>query len=198
MSEDASLEHCATATVPWRVPFPDWFSRWAHYYAAHASCGSYSLEKWLLIGAGMTIRRQCWQELRRDGFQLQLTGRVGAKLTTCEDLELGCAIQLAGWKIRVEPRLKLQHYMPPARLDWNYLRRLVRKTGEALALLDCYFVMPNQEGLKRHLRHRWWVRLISEFRQTLTNIGLAEFLNFAFEQWKVRTILCFWSNKSVG
>src|SRR6516162_6560413 len=45
MSEDASLEHCATATVPWRVPFPDWFSRWAHYYAAHASCGSYSLEK---------------------------------------------------------------------------------------------------------------------------------------------------------
>ena len=128
----------------------------------------------------MTIRRQCWQELRRDGFQLQLTGRVGAKLTTCEDLELGCAIQLAGWKIRVEPRLKLQHYMPPARLDWNYLRRLVRKTGEALALLDCYFVMPNQEGLKRHLRHRWWVRLISESCQAARKYPLGRILRSRF------------------
>jgi cellulose synthase/poly-beta-1,6-N-acetylglucosamine synthase-like glycosyltransferase len=177
MSEDASLGAlCSSNRAVADVPFPNWFSRWANYYAAHASCESSALENWLLIGAGMTIRTQCWQELRRDGFQPQLTDRVGAGLTTCGDLELGCAIQLAGWKIRVEPRLKLQHYMPPARLDWNYLRRLARKTGEAMALLDCYFVMPTQEGLKRHLRHRWWVRLISESCQIARQYPLGRIL----------------------
>jgi glycosyltransferase involved in cell wall biosynthesis len=145
------------------VDFPEWFWRWAHYYAAHGSCQFETLEHWILVGAGMTIRKRCWDDLKRNGFQSRLTDRVGSRLTTCGDLELGCAIQLAGWKIRVEPRLKLEHYMTPRRLQWNYLRRLARATGQAMALLDGYFFFSQPEtGLKGRLRRHWWAHLIRE------------------------------------
>jgi hypothetical protein len=76
---------------------------------------------------------------------------------------LGCAIQLAGWKIRVEPRLKLQHFMTPNRLQWRYLRNLARATGEAMALLDSYFFFSQPEAsLKHRLRRYWWAHLIKE------------------------------------
>jgi glycosyltransferase involved in cell wall biosynthesis len=177
MSEDPALGALSSMnTAVADGGFPPWFSRWAHYYAAHASCEFSTLESWLLIGAGMTIRKRCWQELRRDGFQPRLTDRLGARLTTCGDLELGCAIQLAGWKIRVEPRLRLQHYIPHARLDWNYLRRLARASGEATALLDCYFFSQTPHGLKGRLRHHWWVRLIRESLQITSRYSLGRIL----------------------
>ena len=162
-SELGALGSCNTAVA--EVLFPEWFWRWAHYYAAHASCRSESatLERWILVGAGMTIRKSAWQDLKRNNFGFRLTGRVGKSLSTCEDLELGCAIQLAGWKIRVEPRLKLQHFMTPNRLQWRYLRNLARATGEAMALLDSYFFFSQPEAsLKHRLRRYWWAHLIKE------------------------------------
>jgi glycosyltransferase involved in cell wall biosynthesis len=145
------------------VNFPRWFRRWAHYYAAHGSCDSDYLEGWLLIGAGMTIRKLCWYDLKRNGFRPQLTDRIGARLTTCGDLELGCAIQLAGWRIRTEPRLRLQHYMTPGRLQWGYLRKLARSTGEAMALLDSYLFFSRVQGnFRDRVRSYWLLRLLSE------------------------------------
>jgi hypothetical protein len=123
------------------------------------------MESWLLIGAGMSIRKECWEDLKVNGFRCRLTDRVGKSLATCGDLELGCAIQLAGWKIRVEPRLQLQHYMTPPRLQWRYLRKLARTTGEAMALLDSYFFFSRDQGLKDRLRRYWWARAIRETMQ---------------------------------
>jgi len=80
------------------APFPEWFWRWAHYYAAClllvriGNAGG----RWILVGAGMTIRKRTWQDVRRNDFRLQLSDRVGQRLSTCGGLELGWAIQLAG------------------------------------------------------------------------------------------------------
>lgn len=162
-------------------PFPDWFPRWAHYYAAHASCECAMLETWILVGAGMTIRKRAWEQLKRNGFRLQLTDRVGSSLSTCGDLELGCALQLASWRIRVEPRLHLQHYMQEKRLDWKYLRRLVRATGEAMALLDSYFFFWQcGPGLKNRLRQRWWVHVIKEAMELVRQYSIAKVLGSWF------------------
>ena len=40
-----------------------------------------------------------------------INDRVGRRLFGGGDTELTTAIRLAGWKIRVEPRLRLQHFM---------------------------------------------------------------------------------------
>jgi glycosyltransferase involved in cell wall biosynthesis len=184
MSADPELGAIgSTNTAVADIAFPEWFSRWAHYYAAHASCEFTTLENWLLIGAGMTIRKRCWEDLRRNGFRPQLTDRVGTRLTTCGDLELGCAIQLAGWKIRAEPRLILRHYMTPHRLQWMYLRRVARATGEAMALLDSYFFFSRQrKGLKGRLRQYWWAHLIKESLQLRREYSLTWFMRSFFQE----------------
>jgi glycosyltransferase involved in cell wall biosynthesis len=146
------------------VPFPEWFSRYCHYYAAWAYREPVTFPTWALSGAGMSIRKSTWQKLREEGFRLCLTGRLGNRLSSCEDVEIGCAIQLAGWKIRVEPRLRLQHYMTHTRLQWKYLRGLLRAIGEANIILDSYLFVTQSEraNLLSRLRLCWWLRLAKE------------------------------------
>jgi glycosyltransferase involved in cell wall biosynthesis len=143
------------------VPLPDWFSRYCHLYAAWADRESATPPPWILNGAGMTIRKSSWDELRQNGFKLQLTDRVGTRLSSSGDLEIGCALHLAGWKIRIERRLRLQHYMTARRLDWSYLRRLLHSIGESDALLEAYLV-PFQTGMNplSRLRQFWWFQVV--------------------------------------
>jgi glycosyltransferase involved in cell wall biosynthesis len=158
------------------VPFPDWFSRYCHYYAAWAYRESATLAAWVLNGAGMTIRKAAWLELRRNGFESKLTDRIGSRLTSGGDLEMGCAIQLAGWKIRLEPDLKLEHYMTPGRLQWSYLRKLLRRSGEAHVTLDCYLLVSQsvQPSLINRLRRCWWIRLSKEAMQLFCSYSVAK------------------------
>ena len=126
----------------------------------------------------MSIRKSTWQNLRRDGFRLSLTGRLGNRLSSCEDVEIGCAIQLASWKIRVEPRLQLQHYMTPTRLQWTYLRGLLRGVGEANVILDSYLFVSQSDhvDLLNRLRLCWWTRLAKEILYLIHSSRIAKLI----------------------
>jgi hypothetical protein len=91
-----------------------------------------------LIGAGLSVRKAAWDSLVREGFHSWLSGRVGARLSGGEDTELTIALLLNGWKLALEPRLKLKHFMPAHRLDWRYLRRTARGYGASHVALDAY------------------------------------------------------------
>jgi hypothetical protein len=71
------------------------------------------------------------------------------------------AIRLAGWKIRVEPSLRIRHFMPAARLRWRYLRRLERGYAASQVLLDAYsnHSLSMRTGFKSLLGHQWWCQL---------------------------------------
>lgn len=188
----------STNTAVAETAFPNWFPRWAHYYAAHASCEFPSMEGWLLVGAGMSVRKHCWDEMKTNGFRQRLTDRVGTRLTTCGDLELGCALQLAGWKIRVEPSLQLRHFMTPARLQWRYLRHLARKTGEAMTLLDSYFYFSRpQTGFKGRLRQYWWAHFARETMQLIARYSMTTVLGYPFCNLEGRDDIVF-LEQSVG
>jgi glycosyltransferase involved in cell wall biosynthesis len=183
MSSDSELGAIGSInTAVADVAFPEWFSRYCAYYAAWAFSESAELAGWVLNGAGMTIRKTAWRHLRRDGFELRLTGRIGSRLTSGDDLEMGCAIQLAGWKIRVEPRLKLKHYMTPRRLQWSYLRKLLRRCGECQVVIDCYILVSQSEQptLMNRLRQCWWVRLSKEVIQLMCSYSLAKIVKSTF------------------
>jgi glycosyltransferase involved in cell wall biosynthesis len=109
-----------------------------------------------LKGAGMAVRKTAWQELHASGFQSFLTGRKGASLTCGEDTEITHALYLRGWKLRVDDRLRLLHFMPAGRLEWSYLRRLVRSSSASLALTDAYFAAGRTRELPANLRSPWW------------------------------------------
>ena len=162
------------------VPFPDWFARYCQYYGAWPYRESAAPRR--LNGAGMTIRKTAWRELKREGFKPQLTGRVGSRLTCGEDLELGFALQLRGYKIRLEPTLQLEHYMAPGRLQWSYLRRLLRSYGEASVILDGYSLVSQSVQLKQvnRLRRCWWIRLGTEASQLLYSYSVVKLLKSRF------------------
>ena len=181
------------------VPLPQWFRRYCEFYACWAS-SELSAVPTMLNGAGMTIRKSVWEELRNNGFESRLTDRVGTRLSSCGDLELGLAIKLAGWKILIEPRLQLDHYLSAERLRWNYLRRLMRGIGESNVLLDFYFnasqeghthppvalaveVGFHRAGLIDRIRKRyWWWKFVSEARRLLRRYSVRTLIKCCFAE----------------
>jgi len=183
MSMDSQLGAVGSAnTAVAEVAFPEWFSRYSSYYAAWDFPEVATIAPSFLVGAGMTIRKSVWQWLRHNGFHPRLTDRLGTRLTSSGDVELGCAIRLAGWKIRVEPQLELEHYMTAHRLRWDYLRRLIRGVGESHVVLDSYLRVAQCQhpSLLNRLRQCWWVRLATETAQLVSSQSSAKLVGCLF------------------
>jgi glycosyltransferase involved in cell wall biosynthesis len=129
---------------------PAWFSRFQTSYAVSPpdwKTGDITEFRGWLWGAGLSLRRQTWDDLVAAGWQWQLTGRRGSALNSGEDSELCLAAKAAGWRLWYDPRLRLRHHIPAARLEWSYLRRVSRASGEASVIHDLY----RSEG-----RAHWW------------------------------------------
>lgn len=139
---------------------PDWFTDFHSIYAilTESDLNQRKSPPEYLHGAGLCVRKHAWTQLIQGGFRSLLTDRVGGQPSGGGDSELTLAIRLAGWKIRVEPRLRLQHFMPAHRLRWDYLRRLERGYGASQALLDAYSThnLSMRLGLKPRLGQLWW------------------------------------------
>lgn len=134
-----------------------------------------------LWGTGFK-RKTAWQQLIEHGFNPLLVGRQGRRLLSGEDIEISLAFRLAGWKLWYDPRLKFKHFLPVYRLDWNYLRRLVRGFGISNVRLDPYrFALTGEpKTLRQRLERTWqWQFLIGlinirRFRRTLTKLLLKQ------------------------
>jgi glycosyltransferase involved in cell wall biosynthesis len=144
------------------IPEPDWFSQ---YNAIYAILTDADLTEWsqpdYLNGAGLCVRKEAWEQLVRAGFRSLVTDRLGARLSGGGDTELTMALRLAGWKIRVEPNLRLRHFMPASRLRWDYLRRLERGYAASYVSLEAYSAhnLSMRLGFKPRLGQRWWCQL---------------------------------------
>jgi glycosyltransferase involved in cell wall biosynthesis len=123
-------------TVP-----PKWFGEFRASYAIsterHLS-GDITWSGAPLFGAGLTIRRPAWEQLRDAGFEFQLVGRQGRKVTSGEDEELCLALRMVGWHWWRDPRLRFRHFIESRRLNWQYCRKLYRGWGAASVVLDLY------------------------------------------------------------
>ena len=117
-------------------------------------------------GAGMAIRKVAWQALYEGGFRSRLIGRKGKALSGGEDNELTMALRLSGWKLAVSPGLQMQHFMPSQRLQWNYLRKLVRGYAAAHVLLEAYTEHSMSLGAPKSIvSDRWWYQLARTTKQ---------------------------------
>lgn len=151
---------------------PVWFNNFQGSYAvgqqADAS-GDVTLTRGYLWGAGLTIRKSIWEQLRFNGFRSLLADRQGMVLSSGGDTELCLAFILAGWKLRYDERLKFQHFMPPSRLQWSYLRRLHRGFGVATVGVDPYLfaLEGNPARCRDRLRPIWASQAYVTFRKLL-------------------------------
>lgn len=145
---------------------PEWFERFSRSYAVGGMATEASDVTWskgYLFGAGLSIRKRAWQSIRRHGFTPLLSDRTGTALTSGGDTEMCRALRLAGWKLYYDPRLRLKHYMPAARLDWNYLRRLRRSMGSASIFTDSYTFAsrPNRFGISKPIKENWVFQIMT-------------------------------------
>ncbi len=105
---------------------PAWFEQFQAVYAI-GSPGSTSgpLGQGVNVaGAGSVVSKRCWQLLRSCGFEFNNSAKRGGALSGGEDVELGNALQLAGYKTWYDERLRFRHFMYKERLTWKYLRRV--------------------------------------------------------------------------
>lgn len=147
-----------SATAVPEGPVPAWFAAHSGSFAvgeqAHApgECRH-------LWGAGLTIRKAVWLQLRDAGFVPALAGRRGSSLTAGEDSEICLAAALAGWHLYYEPELKLHHFIPSSRLTWDHLRKLYRGFGAARVYLPLYQGWWEDNDYSRTAHLSWFGRL---------------------------------------
>jgi glycosyltransferase involved in cell wall biosynthesis len=101
------------------------------------------------VGAGLWFRREAflaavpWREPER-----LMTDRSGRALTSGGDIELGVLLGAAGWRRAYSPEVRLEHVIPPSRLEWRYFARLVDGVVRStLTLEERYGAKPH--GLRR-------------------------------------------------
>ena len=157
--ENPKVAACGGPTEgAFEVPPPEWFTSYQGNFAVgsqHEKPGDVTDRPNVLWGAGLTVRKSAWSALQQSGFRFRLTDRSGAGLTSGGDHELCFGLVLIGWRLWYDPRLHLRHYMPAGRVNWGYLRRLLRGAGWSSAWLD-----PYKEALGQQARQSWfWANL---------------------------------------
>jgi GT2 family glycosyltransferase len=139
-------------------PQPSWFNDYAERYAvgqqAAQSCDVTHIRGYLW-GAGLSVRRTAWDNIRTHGFRFRLPGRRPGNLRSGEDVELCRVLALRGWRLWYDTRLQLKHFMPRERLEPGYLKRLCRANGGVSMIMELYS-REEEVGIKGWLRSRWY------------------------------------------
>jgi glycosyltransferase involved in cell wall biosynthesis len=145
------------------VSSPAWFDDFHESYAVLTERDLEQMTEPLryLPTAGLCVRGAAWDQLVRNGFRFQLPGRVGNNLHGGEDVELTMALRLTGWNLRIDRRLRLQHFMPRRRLEWRYLRRMLRDYGASHVPIDAYtdYSLSLEPGIRTWVSDSWWYQL---------------------------------------
>lgn len=167
MSKDPSIGACGgPSEAAFESTPPAWFDTFQQNYAVGPQgerSGYVPDSRGFLWGAGLTIRRSAWMQVCERGFELLMPDRRGQKLSSGGDAELCYALRLLGWRLWYDERLRLKHYITTNRLDWGYLRKLMRACGRASVPLELYRKLVQLPGgdneYNRHYMFREMKRL---------------------------------------
>jgi glycosyltransferase involved in cell wall biosynthesis len=150
---------------------PDWFESLKKYYAVgrqHSQSGDITnTPGTLLCGAGLNLRAVAMRKLLEDGFVFMMTGRSGTRVLTGEDTELCFALRASGWRLWYDADLLLRHFIPKARLRWDYVRRLMRGMGESSTLFVLYLSALKGPPFDTYppWKMTWLFQILKAFRQ---------------------------------
>lgn len=159
---------------------PWWFEYYASSYVVGKQgdkIGDVTWSRGNLWGAGLTIRKMAWQNLKDQGFETILTDRKANQLSSGGDYELCYALRMAGWRLWYSEELILKHLIPSERLTKDYLARLKQGFGQQTTGFDPYsfYARFAPEEIKSFLGKVW-------LRQLLREIFISVFRNGSF--WK--------------
>ncbi|MCB2379726.1 glycosyltransferase family 2 protein [Hymenobacter sp. BT635] len=169
------------------IPAPDWFETFQAVYAVGPQNGGKSgplpAHEGYLYGAGSVVRKSAWLKLLAHGFQFTTSTKRGKIIVSGEDVELGDAMQLAGYKLWYDDRLRFKHFMFKERLTWSYLMRIGQGTASSqLTSIVYYFIFRNPDLTESKFRFLYNKRLVWLAGQMARQPG--NLLNAAFRRDK--------------
>lgn len=142
---------------------PNWFEKFSHSYAVGDLGKKSGIQPYSSYhyGAGIFFNKEALLKLQEKGFKSVLTGRTKAVLSAGEDVELCYAVQLLGYKLCFEERLRFAHLIESHRLDWEYYLKLKKGISSSFPILNAYQIeaFKNQGELKKHLRKELWITI---------------------------------------
>jgi glycosyltransferase involved in cell wall biosynthesis len=128
-----------------------------------------------LPGAGLSIRQTALRDIVALKFTPTLSGRSGKSLLSGDDLELGAALRLAGWKLWREKSLTIRHFVPADRLTWSYMKRLYYGFGASGFSPYEALLFANGHNLKQSIKTTFsWQILFTAKRGLLAILGEAK------------------------
>ncbi|UOQ74424.1 glycosyltransferase [Hymenobacter cellulosilyticus] len=166
----------ARATGGYEVPPPAWFKDVEAVYAIGPQnggvSGPYPDKEGFVYGAGSVVRRSGWQKLQQHGFHFLTQVQRGKVLAGGEDIELGEALRLAGYKLWYDERLRFQHFMYRNRLTWEYLLRIGPGAPSALLISIVYYFVSRHPNLTEAAFNRLYAkRLVWLARELVRRAG---------------------------
>jgi glycosyltransferase involved in cell wall biosynthesis len=167
LSEDRSLAAVGPIINPvFEVQPPPWFDEFAGYYAIvrESELARRKFRDQWIAGAGYTLRREAGERLLALGFTPSCSGNVGTRHNGGEDLELTFALRSLGYRLAIESRLRLEHFLPKGRLSWRYLRHLARTYGASYVTLEAYMSDARLERSQPAFKRTWWWQLLRTAR----------------------------------
>ncbi|MCR9082284.1 MAG: glycosyltransferase [Cyclobacteriaceae bacterium] len=171
---------------------PDWFDQFSHSYAV-GDLGRKSgiLPKGSAVyGAGCFFRKSVVNELLKKGWESILSDRKGDSLNSGGDVELCYAIQLLGYSVGFERKLKFHHFLEDRRLKWEYYLNLKKGISKSFPILESYHINDYQQlyDFKKYL--------LSSFKVLLKGLIKTSILSQNTYQRKVDKVVVktkFWS-----
>lgn len=125
---------------------PAWFADYAYCYATGPQAkteGAAVVRAHELYGAGCALKLSMLNTIRKKGFSNILSDRTGSSLMSGGDTELCYAFRLAGYDLLYNEQISFQHFLPKARVNWKYLRKLFHGFGMTKPLMDIYISALN-------------------------------------------------------
>jgi len=139
---------------------PWWFDDYAECFATGSQEITREDGKLLnLYGAGMAVRKSCYEWLERAGFNPHMTGRKGEELSSSEDTEFTYALVLLNKELYYSDKLKFYHFMPAERMQLTYLKKLFKAFGNDGPLRNLYYANISIRPFHQKL-NKWSIHLL--------------------------------------
>jgi glycosyltransferase involved in cell wall biosynthesis len=163
---------------------PFWFDEVASCFATgpQSNVGTGPIyEATELYGAGCAIRMSCWSHLEQHGFESLLSDRTGKSLISGGDVEMCFAFRLAGFRLLYDSRISFQHFLPSARVNWKYLKRLFIGFGMSKPRTDIYVACLEGRPMPKEGKLPLWldrsIHLTKAFLSDIIPITKSYFVN---------------------
>ena len=171
-----------------QVNKPVWFDRFQKYYAVGEPLPSsgFANSRKYLAGAGMVVRKSCFEQLESLQFENLLTGRKGDALLCGEDSEWCLVFLMLGYDLYYDERLQFVHFIESRRLNWSYCVEMVKQSYGGLQIYyDLYYIcnvqtssaeIPDFEHWYNDIRQRNIGSVLGEFKGIKKSIKSLRYL----------------------